>query len=277
METSAPMGVAPSSLRPPIPGAYDDTALADIVNEPEEYLVHLQDEWLRKHHDALSQAQTVPVAGGDEVDWRLYSPPPGLADASKVFSEPLTEIIPQSITNIQERVEQQLRREKEEDAARKAVEEAEALEAAKNKEPYLPINMNGTEKGKDIDASSIDIKPDCDTESLLSRRSFVQEQVDKRRKFGFRKLFQRSYEKGESAAAGAAREAILQDLETRLSKANVESTAPGTQETLKKLRRNKTVRVPETQELVYVPLFLTKCLTNLINIVNVSLVSMILP
>lgn len=256
METSVPMGVAPSSLRPPIPGAYDDTALADIVNEPEEYLAHLQDEWLRKHHDALSQAQSVPVAGGDEVDWRLYSPPPALADASKVFSEPLTEIIPQSIVNVQERVEQQLQREKEEDAARKALEEAEALEAAKNKEPYLPINMNEIGKGKDIDASSIDIKPDCDTESLLSRRSLVQEQVDKRRKFGFRKLFQRSYEKGESAAAGAAREAILQDLENRLSKANVESTAPGTQETLKRLRRNKTVRVPETQELVCVPLYL---------------------
>lgn len=247
-ETSVPMGVAPSSSQPALPGAYDNTALADIVENPEEYLAQLQDEWLRKHHDALHQSPAAPV--DDEVDWRLYSPPPGLADASKVFSEPLTEIIPQSITSVQERVEQQLQREKEEDAARKAVEEADALEAAKNKEPYLPINMDGPKKEKDVDISPMDIKPDCDTTSLLSRRSLIQEQVDRRRKFGFRKLFHRSYEKGESAAAGAAREAILQDLENRLSKANVQSTAPDTQETLQKLRRNKTVRVPETQELV---------------------------
>lgn len=152
--------------------------------------------------------------------------------------------------NVQRRVEEQLQREKEENEARKAVEEAEAIEAAKNKEPYLPINMEGPKKDKAIDHSPAEVKPDCDTASLFSRRSFVQDQVDKRRKFGFRKLFNRSYEKGESAAAGAAREAILQDLENRLSKANVESTAPGTQETLEKLRRNKTVRVPETQELV---------------------------
>ncbi|XWW93104.1 hypothetical protein V2A60_001033 [Cordyceps javanica] len=249
-EISTPMGVAPSSSVTPIPGAYDDTALADIVENPEEYLARLQSEWLRKHHDAIHSTQAAPVADGDEVDWRLYSPPPGLADASKVFSEPLTEIIPQSITNVQERVELQLQREKEENDTRKAAEEAEAIEAAKNKEPYLPIKMDGPNKDQDVDNVSVDIKPDCDTASLFSRRSFIQEQVEKRRKFGFRKLFQRSYERGESAAAGAAREAILQDLENRLSKANVESTAPDTQETLQKLRRNKTVRVPETQELV---------------------------
>ncbi|EGX90513.1 IBR finger domain protein [Cordyceps militaris CM01] len=251
-ETSTPMGgVAPSASRPALPGAYDSTALADIVENPEEYLAQLQNEWLRKHHDAIHQTQTASVGDGDdEVDWRQYSPPPGLADASKVFSEPLTEIIPQSITNVQERVAQQLRREEEDEAARKVVEEAEALEAAKNKEPYLPINMDGPKKEKEIDTSPAELRPDCDTASLYSRRSFIQGQVDKRRKFGFRKLFQRSYEKGESAAAGEAREAILQDLENRLSKANVESTAPETQETLQKLRRNKTVRVPETQELV---------------------------
>ncbi|KAJ3476004.1 hypothetical protein NLG97_g9271 [Lecanicillium saksenae] len=250
-ETSTPMGVAPSSSRPAVPGAYDNEALADIVENPEEYLVQLQNEWLRKHHDALNQGQRAEAGTKDsEVDWRLYSPPPALADASKVFSEPLTEIIPQSIKNVQERAEQQLQREKEEEATKKAVEAAEALEAAKNKEPYLPINMDAPKKDKDVDTSPVEIKPDCDTVSLFSRRSFIQEQVEKRRKFGFRKLFNRSYEKGESAAAGAAREAILQDLENRLSKANVESTAPGTQEMLQKLRRNKTVRVPETQELV---------------------------
>ncbi|OAA64986.1 IBR finger domain protein [Cordyceps fumosorosea ARSEF 2679] len=251
-ETSnEPMGAAPSSSssHPAIPGAYDETAVAEIVEDPEAYLLQLQNEWLRKHHDAINEAQTAPLANGDEVDWRLYSPPPGLADASKVFSEPLVEIIPQSIANVQARVTQQLQREKEDAAARKAVEEAEAQEAAKNKEPYLPIKLDGP-KEKETDTSSVDIKPDCDTASLFSRRSFIQEQVDRRRKFGFRKLFHRSYEKGETAAAGAAREAILQDLENRLSKANVESTAPDTQETLQKLRRNKTVRVPETQELV---------------------------
>ncbi|PMB73250.1 putative E3 ubiquitin-protein ligase ARI5 [Beauveria bassiana] len=249
-EASILMGAAPSSSRPAIPGAYDDTALGDIVEDPEEYLAQLQHEWLRKHHNALDQAQMPPVASGDEVDWRLYSPPAALADASIVVSEPLTDIIWQSITNVKKRVEQQLQQEQEEEAARKAMEDARALEAAKNREPYLPINMDGPKKEKEIDTLPIEIKPDCDTASLMARRSFIQQQVDRRRKFGFRRLFQRSYETGESAAAGAAREAILQHLENRLSRANVESTAPDSQETLQKLRRNKTVRVPDTQELV---------------------------
>lgn len=254
-ESSSDMGAGPSTAASPIPGAFDTDALADIVNDPEEYLVQLQNEWLRRHHDAIRQPETdaaLRAKDEDEVDWRLYSPPPALADSSKVFSEPLTEIIPQSITNVQLRVEQELQREKEDEATRKAVEAAEAEEAAKNKEPYLPINMDEPDKGKgkEADEMSVEIKPDCDTASLISRRDFVQEQVDKRRKFGFRKLFHRGVEKGESSAAGAAREAILQDLENRLSKANVESTAPDTQETLAKIRRNKSVRVPEKQELV---------------------------
>ncbi|KAM3553607.1 hypothetical protein MY1884_006586 [Beauveria asiatica] len=251
-EASILMGAAASSSRPAIPGAYDDTALADIVENPEDYLAQLQDEWLRKHHNALDQAQMPPVASRDEVDWRLYSPPAALADASMVVSEPLTEIIPQSIANVKKRAEQQLQREQEQQAARKAAEDAEALQAAKNREPYLPINMDGPkkEKEKEIDTLPIEMKPDCDTASLTSRRSFIQEQVDRRRRFGFQRLFQRSYETGESAAAGAAREAILQHIQNLLSRANVESTAPDSQETLEKLRRNKTVRVPDTQELV---------------------------
>lgn len=251
------MGVASSSTEPSLPGAFDDSTLLEYVESPEEYLQKLQNEWLRKHHDALRQTQAKPVGNKDDaVDWRQYSPPPGLSDASKVFSEPLTEIIPQSITNVTTRVEQELQREKEDEEARKAVEEAEAREAAKNKEPYLPIKMEDpSNKGKATETEPEEIKPDCDTESLLSRRSFVHQQVEKRRKFAFKKLFHRSEEKGESAAAGAAREAMRRELETRLSKANVESTAPGMQETLAKLRRTTTVRVPEKQELVYV----TRC------------------
>lgn len=265
--TSAPepiidhMGAGTSSATHSMPGAFDANAISDItdiVEDPEAYLVQLQNAWLRKHHDALRQPQPESPSNtgheqADNVDWRLYSSPPALADASKVFSEPLTEIIPQSIVNVQLRAQQELQREKEDAATRKAEEEAEAIEAAKNKEPYLPIKMGNDAQtdGEDAESTPIEIKPDCDTLSLLSRRSFIQEQVDRRRKFGFRKLFHRGgYEKGESASAGAAREAMRLELENRLSKANVESTAPDTQETLAKLRRNKTIRVPETQELV---------------------------
>lgn len=248
------MGASASIVEQPVlPGTYDLDGTIDLLDDPYEHLERIQRAWRSKNHEDPWSRDNLSEVDLGNVDWRLYSPPAALADTEAVESDLLREIIASSLQNISNKNTQEVQNEKEEEAARKTAEEEAAKEAAKNKEPYLPIKIG--EKREDAaeptnEPFSAEIKPDCDTGSIKDNVGIIQARVEKRSKFAIKNLFQRSTEKAESSAAGAARESMRQQLESRLSRANIESTAPAAQATIAELRRHKSVRVPETQELV---------------------------
>lgn len=263
MSSNVPMGASGSTLQASVlpgtlPGSFDVDETIDTVDDPYGHLERIQRVWRAKQHSEPWSKDNLSEVDLGNVDWRLYSAPTALTDAQEEAPELLQGILVSSLQNIYSRNREELQNEKNEAEARQLAEEQAAKEAQKNKEPYLPIKIvqepeehEQTAQDATVNAQAdTEIKPDCDTGSINGGISIIQARLEKRRRFAIKGFFQRSYDKGESSAAGAAREERLKQLEHRLSKANIESTAPAAQETIAALRRHKSVRVPETQELV---------------------------
>ena len=263
MSSNEPMGASASAVEGSVlpgtlPGTFDVDEATDTVDDPYGYLERIQRAWRAKQHEEPWSKDNLSEVDLGNVDWRLYNAPAALTDAQQVASELLQGILESSLQSIYSRNQEELQNEKNETESRQLAEEEAAKEAQKNKEPYLPIKIvqdredpNKTaQDAPDNAQAEIEIKPDCDTGSINDGISIIQARLEKRRRFAIKNFFQRSSERGESSAAGAAREATLKQLEHRLSRANVESTDAAAQETIAALRRHKSVRVPETQELV---------------------------
>lgn len=228
---------------------------------PEE-LVDFYDD---PNHTTLSPAEwrePEPDASKDvlsrvelqDVDWRQYEPPASMNKVANVTSEILLEIVNSSVENIKSRNEEARQAEADQQAQQETANE-EARKSMETEEPYLPIiiEQEALQENEDVKGKGKGIEPD--EPFVVPDPTMVDaSKITSKKKFAIRKLFQRGEPqhevRAESSSAGARREAMREYFEHRLSKVNQDSSHEGAQATLAILRRNKSVKVPEAQQLV---------------------------
>ncbi|KAL7942234.1 hypothetical protein V8C42DRAFT_162163 [Trichoderma barbatum] len=184
------------------------------------------------------------------IDWHDYDPPTALRKTPNVTSQILLDIIFASIENVKTRVgeEKRLKKEAAEEAARRTAEEKQK---AKGKEPYLPIFIPPEEPpARSSDADMIPMMSGAVPDFIVLGPPGVPNKGGKRRKFALRNLFQRNPDGGESSAAGRAREALRNKLETKIMSVDPQSADPRTLEAIAALKKTKLFKTADPNALV---------------------------
>lgn len=225
--------------------------LVDFYDDPNQATLSPA-EWREPEpntsHDVLSRVEL------QDVDWRQYEPPALMNKVANVTSEILLEIVNSSVENIKSRNEEARQAEADQQAQEQTANE-ETRKSMENEEPYLPIiiEQETPKMIQDVKGKGKAIEPD-DPFVVPEPTMVDPSKIASKKKFALRRLFQRSEAhhetRAESSSAGARREAMREYFEHRLSKVNQDSSHEGAQATLAILRRNKSVKVPEAQQLV---------------------------
>jgi hypothetical protein len=139
-----------------------------------------------------------------DLDWHKYSPPKALRKAPNITSQVLLAVLQSSVENVSARIIEEDRQKKENEEQRKQEEN----EKAKSKEPYLPIIIP-TEPPVEETTNHTETPPHNKKDILMTTFgpnvvTQADAKANKRRLFALSRFFQRSDERGESSATGAA-------------------------------------------------------------------------
>lgn len=251
-----------------MPGSFGDEDVPESYHGPYKSAQTTQDKSQNKIQASAtaswSAENSFDIDLGD-IDWHKYEPPSALHKAPNVTSVILLDILTQSITNVTSRVaEEDLARQIEDEQRR--VAEEEATKNGKSPEPYLPIvipaerplepdisSINNMYSGAGITSTPVTI---ASTSGNFAAVPIMRDSGRKRDAFW--RFVQRAPEYGESSSAGGVREALWRKLEARLSKVNIATTGPTTQEALMAFRKSGFIvdgEPPKPDPEVYVFLF----------------------
>ncbi|KAF4454358.1 putative E3 ubiquitin-protein ligase ARI9 [Fusarium austroafricanum] len=197
-----------------MPGSFSPEDYIDFYENPFESLDGLEPGGEKREPRVSWALKDLPDLDITDLDWHKYGPPNALKKAPNITSPILLDIIQSSLKNIKAR-------NIEEDRQRKESEEKQVVEEngkGKDKEPYLPVIIPGEnhveETTSKVEASSP--APKVRKEILMttfgpSVITKADAKANKKRLFALRRFFQRSYEKGESSATGAALGALREE------------------------------------------------------------------
>ncbi|PTB69823.1 hypothetical protein BBK36DRAFT_1110025 [Trichoderma citrinoviride] len=222
----------------------------DFYENPYTALEKLQDAGKVKEMVSKVMRETPADGSINDIDWRQYEPPTALRKTPNVTSQILLNIIFSSIENVKRRVaeEQRIKAEAAEEAARRT---AEGKHKAKGKEPYLPIVIASEEPPL---AEPSRTSANGPAQSLTAPGDqgapTKEEKVEKRRKFALRRLFQRNLDRGESSAAGCAREALRNKVETQIQSVDPKSADRKALEAIAALRKTRLFKPADANAVV---------------------------
>ncbi|KAH7270366.1 uncharacterized protein BKA55DRAFT_498869 [Fusarium redolens] len=189
---------------------------------PEDYIVFFEDPFGvldgsetagEKREPRVSWVvRNLPNLDIVDLDWHKYNPPKALRKAPNITSQVLLDILQSSVENVNARIIEEDRQKKENEEQR----QQEENEKGKSKEPYLPIIIP-TEPLVEEKKSQTEPPPKIKKEILMttfgpSVVTKADARANKRRLFALRRFFQRSDERGESSATGAALEALREQV-----------------------------------------------------------------
>ncbi|KAM0563936.1 hypothetical protein ACHAPJ_000144 [Fusarium lateritium] len=196
-----------------MPGAFGPEDYIDFYETPLETLEDLESAWKNREPRVSWSVKNLPDLNDVGLDWHKYDPPSALSKAPNVTSQVLLDVLWSSLENVKAR-------NLEEDRQKKEIEEQRQLaenDKGKSDEPYLPVIIPVENPAEDDDSTS----PVLPKARSASVRSTVGPSVitkadvkaNKRRLFALRRFFQRSNERGESSATGAALGALREAAE----------------------------------------------------------------
>ncbi|KAF4334639.1 e3 ubiquitin ligase ARI9 [Fusarium beomiforme] len=194
-----------------MPGAFGPEGYIDFYENPFEVFDSLESSRGKREPRVSWAVKNLPNVDLVDLDWHKYDPPRALTKASNITSQVILDILQSSLENVQARII-------EEDCLQKEIEEQEKqeeTEKGKSKEPYLPIIIP-TERLDPEKTSLTEPSPKRRKEILMttcgpSVVNKVDARASKRRLFALRRFFQRSDERGESSATGAALGALRKE------------------------------------------------------------------
>ncbi|KAF4993738.1 hypothetical protein FGRMN_6265 [Fusarium graminum] len=204
--------------QPLMPGAFGPEDYIDFYDNPRATL-EKPDSTCEKGDPRVSWSiGSLPSVDVDGLDWHKYDPPRALRKAPNVTSQVLLDILQSSLENVQARIIEQDRQKEELEEQRKM----EELDKGKNKEPYLPIIIPVDDhvkenENKDLNNDTAQILPKARPKVILmttfgpSVVTKTDAKANKKRISALRRFFQRSNEKGESSATGAALGELLEE------------------------------------------------------------------
>ncbi|KAL4729838.1 hypothetical protein ACLX1H_001867 [Fusarium chlamydosporum] len=189
--------------QPLMPGAFGPEDYIDFYENPLEILEYPDTAWDNREPRVSWSINNLPALDDVDFDWHKYDPPNALKRAPNITSQVLLDILQSSIENVKARNIEEDRQKKEAEAQ----QELEENEKGKDKEPYLPIIIPA-ERPPVEDDTSKDV-PKINPGILMttfgpSVTAKIEAKANRKRLVALRRFFQRSNERGESSATGAA-------------------------------------------------------------------------
>jgi hypothetical protein len=190
--------------QPLMPGTFGPEDYIDFYDNPLETLEKLESAWEKREPRVSWSVNNLPSLDIVDLDWHKYNPPGALRKAPNITSQVLLDILQSSLKNVKERNFEQDRQKEELEQQRKL----EETDKGKSKEPYLPIIIP-VENHVEEKENTIQTPPKTRPKILMttfgpSVVTKTDAKANKKRVFALRRFFQRSNEKGESSATGAA-------------------------------------------------------------------------
>ncbi|KAF5659699.1 e3 ubiquitin ligase ARI9 [Fusarium heterosporum] len=197
--------------QPLMPGAFGPEDYIDFYDNPRA-IVEKPESTCEKRKPGVSWSiNNLPSVDVDGLDWHKHDPPKALRKAPNITSQVLLDILQSSLENVQARnIEQD--RQKEELEEQRKIEESDK---GKSKEPYLPVIIPADDhviknEIRYLNDDTAQISPKAQPKMILmttfgpSAVTKTDAKANKKRLSALRRFFQRSNEKGESSATGAA-------------------------------------------------------------------------
>ncbi|KAF5004643.1 hypothetical protein FDECE_8881 [Fusarium decemcellulare] len=185
-----------------MPGAFGPEDYIDFYENPFETLEEIQTAWDDRGPPVSWSVKNLSGVDVTNIDWHKYNPPAALRKAPNITSQVLLDVLWSSLENVKTRNLEEDRQKKEKEEQRKIAES----DKGKGKEPYLPIIIPAetTIQIDDSTPRASVISHSDSTVTITNPEVVLKAKANKKRLFALRRLFQRSHEKGESSAAGAA-------------------------------------------------------------------------
>jgi hypothetical protein len=193
-----------------MPGAFGPEDYIDFYENPLEVLENLESAWINRESRISWSVNNLPPLDDVDFDWHKYDPPGALRRAPNITSQVLLDILQSSVENVKARNIEEDRQKKEAETQR----DLEENEKGKNKEPYLPIIIPAEKPVEDNTSKDVPkIKPDIlmTTFGPSVTATRIEAKANKERLVALRRFFQRSNERGESSATGAALIALQEE------------------------------------------------------------------
>ncbi|KAL9575279.1 hypothetical protein ACKAV7_000641 [Fusarium commune] len=201
-----------SHEQPLMPGAFGPEDYIDFYEDPFGVLDGSETPGEKQEQRVSWAVKKLPNLDIVDLDWHKYNPPKALRKAPNITSQVLLDVLQSSVENVNARIVEEDRQKKENEEQRKQEEN----EKGKSKEPYLPIIIP-TEPLVEEKTSHTVPPPKIKKEILMttfgpSVVTKADARANKRRLFALRRFFQRSDERGESSATGAALGALREQV-----------------------------------------------------------------
>lgn len=201
-----------SREQPLMPGAFGPEDYIDFYEDPFGFLDGSETSGEKQEQRVSWAVKKLPNLDIVDLDWHKYNPPKALRKAPNITSQVLLDVLQSSVENVYARIIEEDRQKKENEEQRKQEEN----EKGKSKEPYLPIIIP-TEPLVEEKMSHTVPPPKVKKEILMttfgpSVVTKADARANKRRLFALRRFFQRSDERGESSATGAALGALREQV-----------------------------------------------------------------
>lgn len=203
-----------SREQPLMPGAFGPEDYLDFYESPFEVLNGSETSREKQEQRISWVVKKLPDPDILDLDWHKYNPPKALRKAPNITSQVLLDVLQSSVENVNARIIEEDRQKKENEEQRKQEEN----EKDKSKEPYLPIIIP-TEPSVEVKANHAVPPPKAKIKKEILMTTFgpsvvtkADARANKRRLFALRRFFQRSDERGESSATGAALGALQEQV-----------------------------------------------------------------
>lgn len=201
-----------SREQPLMPGAFGPEDYLNFYESPFEVLNGSETSREKQEQRISWAVKKLPDLDILDLDWHEYNPPKALRKAPNITSQVLLDVLQSSVENVNARIMEEDRQKKENEEQRKQEEN----EKGKSKEPYLPIIIPA-EPSVEVKANHAVPPPKIKKEILMttfgpSVVTKADARANKRRLFALRRFFQRSDERGESSATGAALGALQEQV-----------------------------------------------------------------
>ncbi|KAF5026776.1 hypothetical protein F66182_1130 [Fusarium sp. NRRL 66182] len=187
-----------------MPGAFGPEDYIGFYANPFEALDDIESAWENREPQVSWSAKNLQDLNTVDFDWHKYDPPSALRKAPNITSQVLLDVLWSSLENVKAGNIKEGREKKEIEEQRQLAES----DRGKSKEPYLPVIIPAKNQIESANTESqvlVDPQPDLTahvTGPVVIAK--VDVKANKKRMFALRRFFQRSNERGESSAMGAA-------------------------------------------------------------------------
>ncbi|KAH7137178.1 hypothetical protein B0J13DRAFT_73198 [Dactylonectria estremocensis] len=199
-----------------MPGSFGPEDYIEFYDNPFDNLESVQAAFRARESRVPWSANNLSGVDVTNVDWYEYTPPKALSKAPNITAQVLLDIVFSSIENVKTQAADQKRQKLDDEQSK--LDEDNARKLDKGKEPYLPIIIPQDRPVPDVKASCLSITSQSDSlAAVISPDLAIPIKIEKRRKFALRKLFQRTYQRGESSATGSTLDTLRKIYESRQS------------------------------------------------------------